>query len=70
MSETKIAIIAGITTLATSIAAWVMGGTAALSPQDVWDYLLSNINTPNSIGERLKNAATVDSTGSQIANLT
>jgi hypothetical protein len=26
MSETKIAIIAGITTLATSIAAWVMGG--------------------------------------------
>jgi TolA-binding protein len=29
MSETKIAIIAGITTLATSIAAWVMGGRQA-----------------------------------------
>jgi hypothetical protein len=45
-------------------------GTAALTPGDVWNHLLANITAPNSIGDRLKNAATVDSTGDQIAALT
>ena len=48
-------------------------GTAVLTPANVkdavWDALLSDITTPDTIGVRLKNAATVDSTGDQIANL-
>lgn len=45
-------------------------GTAVLAPGDVWDYLRANMNTSGSIGERLKNASTVDSTGTQIASIT
>lgn len=45
-------------------------GTAVLAPGDVWDYLRTNMNTSGSIGERLKNASTVDSTGTQIASIT
>lgn len=45
-------------------------GTAVLAPGDVWDYLSTNMNTSGSIGERLKNASTVDSTGTQIASIT
>ena len=48
-------------------------GTAVLTQanvkQAVWDALLTDLTTPDSIGVRLKNAATVDSTGDQIANL-
>lgn len=44
-------------------------GTAALTPADVWNYLTSNLTTANSIGERLKNASTVETTGDQIASL-
>lgn len=44
-------------------------GTAALTPEDVWNLALSAINTPNSIGDRLKNVATVESTGNQISSL-
>ena len=43
-------------------------GTAILRPQDVWDYMRSGILTSGSIGERLKNAATVQSVGDQIAS--
>lgn len=43
-------------------------GTGTITAQDVWDHLTTNMTTPNSIGERLKNAATVDTTGSQIAS--
>lgn len=43
-------------------------GTALLTPDAVWNHLTTNMTTPNSIGERLKNAATVDTTGSQIAS--
>lgn len=43
-------------------------GTAALTPEAVWNALTSAMNTPNSIGERLKNASTVDTTGNQIAS--
>jgi len=42
-------------------------GTAALTPSAVWNHLLASIATADSIGVRLKTAATVDSTGAQIA---
>lgn len=45
-------------------------GTAALLPEDVWDYLRSAATAPGSMGERLKDAATVATTGDQIATLT
>jgi hypothetical protein len=44
-------------------------GTAVLSPQDVWNVQTSALNEAGSIGNRLKNTATVDSTGDQIAAL-
>lgn len=44
-------------------------GTAVLTPQDVWNYAISNLNTDGSIGKRLKNAATVESTGDQLSSL-
>lgn len=44
-------------------------GTAALTPSAVWDTATSSLNTSGSIGERLKNASTVDTTGDQLAAL-
>ena len=44
-------------------------GTAVLTPAAVWDYATASITDPNSIGARLKNASTVDTTGSQLAAL-
>jgi len=44
-------------------------GTAVLTPQAVWDYATSSLTTEGSIGERLKNASTVDTTGDQLAAL-
>jgi len=41
-------------------------GTAALTPADVWDTLTSSLTTAGSIGERLKNSASVASTGDQL----
>jgi len=43
-------------------------GTAALNPQDVWNVLISGLTQSGSIGERLKNVATVETTGTQIAS--
>jgi hypothetical protein len=43
-------------------------GTAALTPADFWDALTSGMTTSGSIGARLKNAATLDSTGQQLAD--
>ena len=43
-------------------------GTAALTPAAVWDALTSGMTTSGSIGERLKNAATVATTGQQVAD--
>lgn len=43
-------------------------GTAVLTPSNVWDYLTTNINTSNSIGERLKNCSTIASVGQQLSN--
>jgi hypothetical protein len=43
-------------------------GTAALTPQDVWNVLISGLTQSGSIGERLKNVATVETTGTQIAS--
>jgi hypothetical protein len=44
-------------------------GTAVLTSQAVWDYATSSLTTSGSIGERLKNASTVDTTGDQLAAL-
>lgn len=51
-------------------------GTAIISASqltttaaDVWDYPTSSMVTPNSIGLRIKNASTVDTTGAQLAAL-
>lgn len=44
-------------------------GTAALTPQAVWDYATASMTTSGSIGERLKNVSTVDTTGDQIVAL-
>jgi hypothetical protein len=44
-------------------------GTAALTPASVWNVATSSLTTSGSIGERLKNASTVDTTGDQLAAL-
>jgi len=41
-------------------------GTAVLDPTAIWAVPLTSINTLNSIGRRVKNAATVETTGAQI----
>ena len=44
-------------------------GTATITAQDFWDYAVSNLTTNNSIGKRLKNCSTVDTTGDQLTAL-
>jgi hypothetical protein len=44
-------------------------GTGAITADDVWNVLTSGLNTSGSIGDRLKNTSTVDSTGNQLAAL-
>ena len=44
-------------------------GTGAITAADVWNALTSGMNTSGSIGARLKNASTVDTTGNQLAAL-
>ena len=41
-------------------------GNAVLTAASVWDYLVSNITTENSIGMRLKNVSTPQTTGEQL----
>jgi hypothetical protein len=41
-------------------------GTAILDADSIWAVPLTSVNTLNSIGRRVKNAATVESTGTQI----
>ena len=41
-------------------------GTAVLDPNAIWAVPLTSVNTLNSIGRRVKNAATVETTGAQI----
>lgn len=43
-------------------------GTAVLTPAAVWDALTSSMSTSGSIGARLKNAATIDTTGQALAD--
>jgi len=43
-------------------------GTAVLTPAAIWDTLTSTMSTSGSIGERLKNASTVASTGQQLSD--
>ena len=52
------------TSLNTSLSASL---PAAIAPL-LWDESVTNITTPNSIGERLKNCATVATTGAQISS--
>lgn len=42
-------------------------GTAVLTSSAIWDTLTSSLTTAGSIGERIKNCATVESTGEQLA---
>ena len=42
-------------------------GTLLMTPADFWNYLIASGFTANSIGDRLQNAATVATTGGQIA---
>jgi hypothetical protein len=44
-------------------------GTMTLSPSDFWNYLASSLTVSGSIGNRLKDCATIDSTGTQIISL-
>lgn len=44
-------------------------GTAVLTPESVWNYATSSITDANSIGARLKNCSTVDTTGEQLEAL-
>jgi len=43
-------------------------GTAALTPQNVWGYARLSATEIGSIGDRLRNAATTQAVGSQIAS--
>lgn len=43
-------------------------GTAILTGANVWNVLLSEIITPGSIGQRMKNCSTIASTGQQLAD--
>lgn len=43
-------------------------GTAALNAADIWNYPVSGITTSGSIGERLKNAATINTVSQQISD--
>ena len=43
-------------------------GTMLMTPSDFWNTLTSGLTTSGSIGERLKNASTVQTTGDQIAS--
>jgi len=45
-------------------------GTLLMTPSDFWNYLIASGFTANSIGDRLQNAATVATTGGQIAAYT
>ena len=44
-------------------------GTAVLDASSIWAVPLTNLNTSNSIGRRVKNAATVETTGAQLESL-
>ena len=43
-------------------------GVAVLTKEAIWDSLTSAMTTSGSIGERLKNVSTVDTTGTQLAS--
>lgn len=44
-------------------------GTATLTPSNIWDHSTSSISTADSIGQRLKNAATTSSVSNQVVTL-
>jgi hypothetical protein len=43
-------------------------GTADLTAADMWNYLTTNLTTSGSIGERMKNVSTVQTTGDQMSS--
>lgn len=68
-SQTGTCKIPAITAVAAGVDIDNTVGSAVLSPGDVWNALTSTMTTPDSIGERLKNASTVQTTGEQIASI-
>jgi hypothetical protein len=44
-------------------------GNAVLTPEGIWNYATSNLTDPESIGARLKNVSTVETTGEQLESL-
>lgn len=56
------------TPIATSLDASLSASLPAAIAPLLWDEDVANITTPNSIGERLKNCATVATTGAQISS--
>jgi hypothetical protein len=44
-------------------------GTAVLTANQIWDILRSNLTVAGSIGERLKECSTIESTGDQLVSL-
>jgi hypothetical protein len=44
-------------------------GNAVLTPDAVWNYATANLTDPDSIGARLQNVSTVDTTGEQLEAL-
>jgi len=46
----------------------VTTGTAVLNLNDIWNYPISGITTSGSIGERLKNTATINSVSQQVSD--
>jgi hypothetical protein len=56
------------TTLAPALDASLSASLPAAIAPLLWDEAVTNITTPNSIGERLKNCSTVATTGAQIAS--
>lgn len=68
-SQTGTCAIPMTTTVAAGVQVDNTVGSAVLSPGDVWNALTSTMTTSGSIGERLKNASTVQTTGEQLASI-
>jgi len=66
-SQTGSCIIPNTASVAYGVAVDNTTGSALLSPSDVWNTLTSTLTVSGSIGERLKNVATVQTTAAQIA---
>lgn len=68
-SNTGTCIIPSASSVAFGVAVDNTTGTATLTPSNIWDHSTSSISTADSIGQRLKNAATVSSVSDQVVTL-